>query len=293
MEDLNFIINNDKTPPPAYADFDSAAAFAFFSSAGKEQEVAAGEIIFEEHQKSSRFLMRRDKMYLLLEGSVELTAQGEPFGMVQQGEIFGEMSSITQTPRTATATATTACRLISLDDKQFLSSLREHPEFALTLMVLMTRRLRKMISELSNSNTLSEDSEANESSPFDEDFLAELVNELGDNACMHYEHGKVIMHEGRAGVFMYVVLEGSVEISIQGVVVEKVGAGGFFGEMALIERSERLASAVAETDCTLLAINRNAFINLVKEQPEFAVAILTDIGERARYMITHHARITK
>ena len=57
-------------------------------------------------------------------------------------------------------------------------------------------------------------------------------------------------------------------ISIRGAVVERVGPGGVFGEMALVDQSPRSANAAAETDCTLLAINRNVFLNLVKADPE-------------------------
>lgn len=57
-----------------------------------------------------------------------------------------------------------------------------------------------------------------------------------------------------------------------------------FGEMALITRGERVASAIAKTDCVLLAINRNAFLNLVGANPRFADSLLSSVGNRARFM---------
>ncbi|HKW38801.1 MAG TPA: cyclic nucleotide-binding domain-containing protein, partial [Burkholderiales bacterium] len=65
---------------------------------------------------------------------------------------------------------------------------------------------------------------------------------------------------------------------------EKVGPGGVFGEMSLVERKPRLASAVAETDCALLAMSRHMFLHLVKRSPKFGAALLKAVGERASFM---------
>lgn len=277
MNELNFTI------PPAKSSYDAAAALEFFKSAGTKESVAAGKTIFAEDEKRSRLFLRRDKMYLLLEGEVGITVKGKLVGTVRDGEIFGEMAFITQTARSATATAITACSIIALDDKQFHAALHKTPEFALMLMSIMVGRLRGMIARLKADGALSVDEECKESIVFDKKLLAELVCELGD-VRMRYGQGKVIMQEGQAGILMYVVLEGRVAIAIQNSVVGKIGPGGMFGEMALIERTERLASAVAETDCTLLAINRNIFLDLVKGNPAFGVALLSAVGERAKFM---------
>ena len=73
-------------------------------------------------------------------------------------------------------------------------------------------------------------------------------------------------------------------VSIQGKVVERVGAGGIFGEMALVDQSVRAASAVAESDVTLIAINRTVFVNLVKANPEFGAALLSAVAQRVRFV---------
>jgi CRP-like cAMP-binding protein len=104
----------------------------------------------------------------------------------------------------------------------------------------------------------------------------------------HTPVNKVIMKEGEGGVFMYVVLEGRVAISIKSKVVERVGPGGVFGEMALVDQSPRAASAVAETDCSLLSVNRSHFLSSVKSNPAFAVSLLRSLADRLRYMTSHH-----
>jgi len=79
-----------------------------------------------------------------------------------------------------------------------------------------------------------------------------------------------------------VVLEGRVAISIRGAVVQYVGPGGVFGEMALVDQSPRTANATAETDCSLLGINRHVFLNLVKSDPTFGASLLGAVAERVR-----------
>ena len=268
-------------PPPPAPVYVPAIAQAFFESAGKQETFVAGTVIFAENEKASRILLKRDKMYFLLEGEVGLTARGRTVGRPMPGEIFGEMATISDSPRSATAVARTACRVLSLDDKQFAAALAKRPEFALMMLGSMIARLRGMIAKLSGVPSASGDMK--ESRVFDKTLMASLANGLGDRATVRYDRGKVIMVAGQAGALMYVVSEGRVAISIRGAVVERVGPGGVFGEMALVDQSPRAANAVAETDCVLLAINRLVFLNLVKADPTFGISLLAAMAERLRH----------
>ncbi len=270
------------TPKPAAAQaplYIPAVARAFFESAGKEEDVAAGTVFFSENEKASRLLLKRDKMYYLLEGQVALVAKGKQIGAPKVGEIFGEMAAISDSPRSATAVAKADCRVLSLDDKGFSAALQKKPEFALMMLGTMIMRLRSMIGQLSGVPLGTETKEAR---VFDKTLLSQMIAGLGGQALVRYEKGKIIMVAGQAGALMYVVTEGRVAISIRGAVVERVGAGGVFGEMALVDQSPRAANAVAEADCALLAINRNVFLSLVKSEPRFGIALLSATAERLR-----------
>jgi CRP/FNR family transcriptional regulator, cyclic AMP receptor protein len=283
MDDLDFSKPAGAPKPAAPASapiYIAAIARAFFESVGKEEAVAAGIVFFAENEKASRILLKRDKMYLLLEGQVGLTARGRPLGAVKVGEIFGEMAAISDSPRSATALAKTPCRVIALDDRQFTAALQKKPEFALMMLGVMIQRLRGMIARLSGVPTATDSGK--ESRVFDKKTLASLQAGLGHQATVRYERNKIIMVAGQTGAFMYIVLEGRVAISIRGAVVERVGPGGAFGEMALVDQSPRSANAAAETDCALLAINRNVFLNLVKSDPGFGISLLSAMAERLR-----------
>src|SRR5438128_9603545 len=262
--------------------YDPAMATEFFSSVGKPEPVAKGATIFAENEKGNRLLLRRDKMYLLLDGEVSLVAKNKVIGKIGKGEIFGEMASISDMPRSATAVANLPCRLIALDDSQFQGALRKKPEFALMLMSVMIRRVRDALARR-NPGIAPSEGKMKESAVFDKSALAILARALAQTT-VRYGRNKVIVKEGQAGVMMYVVLEGRIAVSIRGKLVERIGAGGVFGEMALVERTPRLATVTSETDCGLLAFGRNTLLDLIKASPDFAVSLLGAVSDRARFI---------
>jgi CRP-like cAMP-binding protein len=225
-------------------------------------------------------------MYLLLDGEINLIANNKVIGIVRKGEIFGEMASISQTPRSAAAVARIDSRVVSLDDKQFQNALRKRPDFALMLMSVMIGRIRNAIGR-PNPDGATADAKPKESAVFDKTALAILSRALSQTT-VRYERTAAIVKEGQIGVLMYVVLEGRLAVSIQGKLVEKIGPGGVFGEMALVDRTPRLATVVAETPCVLLAIARNTFLDLIRASPDFAVSLLGAVGERAKFIASRN-----
>ncbi len=284
MSDLDFTKPSGPARPPAESPkastYDPAMAMAFFSSVGKTESVAQGTTVFAENEKGSRLLLKSDKMYLLLDGEISLTANGKVIATVRKGEVFGEMASISHMPRSASAVAKVPCRVIGLDESQFQNALRKKPEFALMLMSIMIRRIRDALGRQEPGSAAGK---PKESAVFDKSSLAVLGRALAQTSVRH-ERNHTVVKEGQAGVLMYVVVEGRLAVSIQGKLVEKIGPGGVFGEMALVDRTTRLATVVCETDCGLLAIGRNTFLDLVKASPDFAVSLLNAVGERARFI---------
>lgn len=96
--------------------------------------------------------------------------------------------------------------------------------------------------------------------------------------------GTPIFREGDLRDFMYAVVEGQVDLTIQGQLVESVGPGGIFGEMALIDKEPRLATAVPKTDARVVAIDEKRFLFLVQQTPNFSLHIMRVLSERLRRM---------
>jgi CRP-like cAMP-binding protein len=99
-----------------------------------------------------------------------------------------------------------------------------------------------------------------------------------------YQAGDTIFAEGDLADRMYIVDSGNVAISIDGQVVETVTPGHLFGELAVIDRNPRSATATAESDCQLIAIDKRRFWFLVQETPYFAEIVMRVMASRIRVM---------
>lgn len=99
-----------------------------------------------------------------------------------------------------------------------------------------------------------------------------------------FSAGQVIFQEGEPGDVMYVVQEGEADILLRGHLLETVGPGGILGEMALIDTTSRSATAVARTDCKLVAINQARFKVHVHHTPYFALQVMRVMADRLRQM---------
>jgi len=70
------------------------------------------------------------------------------FNLIPAGAIFGEIAVLDGLPRTADAMAMTDCELLAIERRDFLSLIRERPEFSLKLIEVLCRRLRQTTEHL-------------------------------------------------------------------------------------------------------------------------------------------------
>jgi len=94
--------------------------------------------------------------------------------------------------------------------------------------------------------------------------------------------GEVLILEGEPGDAFYVILDGTIRVEHGDRTVRSMTAGGFLGEIALVERGARTATATCVTDCRLLAIKRHEFERLMDTMPAVHRRIRAAIERRAR-----------
>jgi CRP/FNR family transcriptional regulator, cyclic AMP receptor protein len=87
-----------------------------------------------------------------------------------------------------------------------------------------------------------------------------------------------------SGPGIRIAKSGEVELRVHDKTVEVVGVDGFFGEMALVDRAPRSATAVAKTNCVVIPISEKHFVFMVEETPFFALAVLRTLTARLRRM---------
>ncbi|NMF82592.1 Crp/Fnr family transcriptional regulator [Nodosilinea sp. P-1105] len=98
-----------------------------------------------------------------------------------------------------------------------------------------------------------------------------------------FKAGEVIFEVGTSGEVMYGVIEGDVELVVDGQVVETIEAGDVFGEGALVQIPPlRASTAVAKTDCKLAQVDQTHFKFLVQETPLFALEVIRSLSTRLR-----------
>ncbi|TBH21327.1 Crp/Fnr family transcriptional regulator [Thermus thermamylovorans] len=102
-----------------------------------------------------------------------------------------------------------------------------------------------------------------------------------------YPRGKPIFHQGDLGQSLYLVEWGRVRLyrthlGGQEKTLGFLGPGGVFGEMSLLDASERSASAVAEEDTLLLALYREPYLGLIRRLPLVAHNLARILAHRLR-----------
>lgn len=81
---------------------------------------------------------------------------------------------------------------------------------------------------------------------------------------------------------MYAVVEGSTEIEVDGVVMDRAGPGGIVGEMALVSGTPRSATVRATTTARVAPVSEQQFLQMVAHTPFFALKVMRVMAERLR-----------
>lgn len=96
-----------------------------------------------------------------------------------------------------------------------------------------------------------------------------------------FKAGDSFMLEGENGDEFYVIVDGTVRIERGGRAVRSMTAGGFLGEIALLEQRPRTATATATTDVKALEIRSHEFERLMATLPEVQRRIRAAVDRRA------------
>ena len=96
--------------------------------------------------------------------------------------------------------------------------------------------------------------------------------------------GEALFRKGEAGDAMFLVIDGKVEVRLGDTVLETIGLHGIVGEMALLDKSPRSASVFAVTDGEVAVIDRQVFLDLVREEPSFSLYVMQRMAGRIRRM---------
>jgi signal transduction histidine kinase len=114
------------------------------------------------------------------------------------------------------------------------------------------------------------------------------VQELITHSQVHsYPAGSVLCHEDQVESTFYMILEGEVVVTksinmAEERLLQTLGPGAFFGEMALIHNAPRAATVTAKTDLVTLELDKESFETVLKRSSSIALAMVHEISNRLR-----------
>jgi CRP/FNR family transcriptional regulator, cyclic AMP receptor protein len=119
---------------------------------------------------------------------------------------------------------------------------------------------------------------------FDAEALRRLVGELRPR---RYRKGETIFVTGDPGTSLCIVENGRVKLTLTSsegreVILDLLGPGETFGELALLDGEPRSADAVAVEPTTLLLLHRDTFLSFLRERPDVAINLLGVLSRRLR-----------
>ncbi|MDB4533381.1 cyclic nucleotide-binding domain-containing protein [Vicingaceae bacterium] len=88
-----------------------------------------------------------------------------------------------------------------------------------------------------------------------------------------YNKGDVLLHEDKVEDGMYIIVRGSIKITIKGELIDLLGPGNTIGEVAALNKNKRTATVTAETPITVLWISSKSLKQLVSEYKEIGEQI--------------------
>jgi putative peptide zinc metalloprotease protein len=194
---------------------------------------------------------RADAFYVVRRGTLIVVEENRETGnerilrTLGRGESFGEFGLIKGGPRSATVRAVEEADVFEIDRGTFerlLADMIHVPEFAPTLQAIEELRAIPCFSHL------------------EPDEVAELLT-YGE--WVSVGPGKTIIKQGDVGDAFYAIASGRLDVKRNGKVTATLGAGDYFGEVALLRDVRRTASVRTRTPARLFRLGRKGFGRLM------------------------------
>ncbi|MGB6395180.1 MAG: Crp/Fnr family transcriptional regulator [Bradyrhizobium sp.] len=123
--------------------------------------------------------------------------------------------------------------------------------------------------------------------------FCDLDPEALDQLCRYAKHttlkrGTTIVSKGDPGNSLIVVISGTIKISVsspdgRSAILNLIGPGEIFGEVAVLDGLARTADATANSNCEIYVIDRRDFIPFVRSQPALAMKFIELLCTRLRW----------
>jgi cAMP-dependent protein kinase regulator len=235
-----------------------------------------GEFIIEGAQSP-------EALFIVESGQVHLhsSEEGGDFSELGEGESFGELAVLTGKPHSRSAQAASHVILWALLAADFDALTEEHPDIRLAL----SKAVREPLLAQDQGRAV----ERLAAMPLFADLTEDVLWAVSDRLLLrHVPAGELVFAEGAPGDALYLIDSGRVEILSDkrsgSVVLARMGADEFFGEMSLLTGKPRSASARTASHTNLWVLYRSDFDDLVNRYPSISLALSKVLSERLAQM---------
>eukprot|EP00798_Chlamydomonas_sp_ICE-L_P031872 gene31872-7080_t len=230
-----------------------------------ERNVRAGEILIQQGDVG----LSAAQLYVVKTGTFEVLERrkGVMFKVntKERNDCFGEISLMYNCPRSATVAATTDAVVYVLDREQF----RMHVKMAAEESTSQVEIFMNSVSLLMHVQMAAEESTSQVEifmnsvsllSSLSREQKLQLVDAFVEE---NYSAGSSIITEGETGDKFYIIKEGEAVVYAGGKEVNRLFKADFFGEQALLKDEPRKATVKANTDLTVLSLDRTTFVEVL------------------------------
>lgn len=282
------------------------------------------EVIFESG-------VYQNWMYSICEGAVDIyseygTADQKKLVTLKEGHFFGEIGMIAVMPRTATAVAAAdQVVLEQISNDNFEEYLKKHPENIQPIMSSVSGRIRELTDDMSGitqmTNALMGEQETGKTAVgaladlarkllgslqarkgFNSEFTVQNKVQLALSGeippVIRFRAGDVIFRAGDKADCMYDIYDGTVGIysdyqTENEKLLTKLYVEEMFGEMGILDDMPRSATAVCLTDCAILVIKPENFMQFFQTKPVKILQILQQMCIRLRDLTKNYLQVCK
>ncbi len=207
---------------------------------------SAGQPLVRQGDRATAFYVVRRGRLQVVEEDPE-SASERTLRTLGRGEAFGELGLKEGARRSATVRAVEAAEVFEIDKSTFdrlLADTTRLPQFAPTVQALQELKELKCFSHL------------------EPDELGELL-EHGE--WIKVRPGEYIIEQGEIGDAFFAIGSGQADVFEDGELVNNLGPGSYFGEIALLLSVPRTATVIAKTPMRVFKLDRDGFDRLVRD----------------------------
>jgi len=206
-------------------------------------------------------LFDRDKLFLIQDGMLHFSRNGQTLASFDEGDIVGVAASF-----------------------DMPAPILRADEYVELIPIDRDRLLRHIYSDKRRQHYWSHFLVCQNAILLD--YLGDMVKEQVRPTAgfQNLEPGDVIIRQGDPADLVYTIINGEADVFVDDVKVGEIGEEEVFGAMAVFTKEPRSATVIARTPCTIMAVPQEDFASLIEAQPQAALNLIENLARRISVM---------